>query len=202
MLQRWLQGMPTRPVLYIAPLAAVAVLALYYYGRYRDCHFQASLRQDAYRLAAARRDGVMNLAEAVPFSWDRAIVSRAGREAPDCPLGWDWPRGRRAELAAAQRLSAIVYLYRGRAAGYVELDRAVLDFDRDGEYAPREALFRTRQSGSGLLLSPARAAGAGEGDDPGGDRNQLSAPAPGDAGAPPGAEFPETRSSEDKDLHP
>jgi len=194
--------MPTRPVLYIAPLAAVAVLALYYHGRYRDCHFQASLRQDTYRLAAARRDGVMNLAEAVPFAWDRAIVSRAGREAPDCPLGWDWPRGRRAELAAAQRLGAIVYLHRGRVAGYVELDRAVLDFGRDGEYAPREALFRARQSGSGLLLSPARLAGAGEGDKQGGDRNRLSAPSPGDAGAPPGAELPETSFSRNKDLHP
>jgi len=194
--------MPTRPVLYIAPLAAVAVLALYYHGRYRDCHFQASLRQDTYRLAAARRDGVMNLAEAVPFAWDRAIVSRAGGEAPDCPLGWDWPRGRRAELAAAQRLGAIVYLHRGRVAGYVELDRAVLDFGRDGEYAPREALFRARQSGSGLLLSPARLAGAGEGDKQGGDRNRLSAPSPGDAGAPPGAELPETSFSRDKDLHP
>ena len=167
MFRNLLHGMPTKPVVYLAPILMVLVLSWYYFDRYQDCSAHASVREALYRGAASSVGTIFKMSEVTPYTWTRVLLapgySLDGE--PDCPFSWDWPSGMREQLAAADRLGIIVFVNELVDKGgvvltdYVEYDTARVHFRTLGKRAmiPSQATFWVYPSSNGLILEPTQA---------------------------------------------
>lgn len=161
MIRQALGSLPAGPGAYIAVALAVIALAWHYAGRYQDCTADRELRRAFHQTVEARgRDGrPLRLAEVAAFAWDRVEVqsgARALRNAPECPLGWNWPSGARDELIAAGRLARLFFVRDGRLARMLEArgDRVEVA-EVAGVWTREAAVFEVARGESGWrLLGP------------------------------------------------
>lgn len=151
--------LPTKPVLVIAPLIIVLVLAFYYRDRHSKCTEMKQFRSALYEsLATATAGSRLRLADYTDFDWDRVriVTGFVPRERGSvCPFGWNWPDGERAALIEAGALTALIFGLGNQIAAYRELD--------DGDVAirgvtsllsPQTAIFKlTRDPEGGVILT-------------------------------------------------
>lgn len=147
MIKDALSAIPSRPVVYIAPVIVVVVLVFYYRDLYTRC---TDVRQhrDALTESLSANDGSLpfHLAEFTRFTWDKVrIVSRLEPHARtvECPFGWNWPSGERETLAAAGLLSAMMFAQQGTIVKYLEVRNDEIAFHGAASaLTPDTAVFR------------------------------------------------------------
>ena len=154
MIRRALSVLPTRPIVYLAPLIVIAVLSFYYADLYSRCtaarDFRASLNE------ALRSNGATStfrLADATGFDWDRVrIVTgfRPERSGNDCPFGWNWADGEREPLIASGRLTALLFVHKGALVNFLEVRADEVAFaDIESSLSAEEAAFSVDSNADG-----------------------------------------------------
>ncbi|MFZ9037862.1 MAG: hypothetical protein ACO3DT_07320 [Gammaproteobacteria bacterium] len=141
-----LSVIPSRPVVFIAPVIVVLVLVFYY----RDLHIKCSdIKQHRVALnevlPSHERSAPFRLAEFTRFSWDKVrIVARLEphNRTVECPFGWNWPSGERETLAASGLLSALMFAQQGTIVKYLEVRNDEVAFrGTDSSLTPQTAVF-------------------------------------------------------------
>jgi len=148
MIHRALNSIPARPVLYIAPLIIVLVLAFYYFSLRSECVERASQRQAfaQYVNAAAESGSALRLSDITDFPWQQVkgfVEFKPRYQTRSCPFGWDWSREQRQELIASGLLSVLIFFNKGTVSNYIEFrgDRILME-DFDKALPPDSAVFR------------------------------------------------------------
>lgn len=157
MLGDMLKVLPTRPVVYIAPAIVLVVMSLYYWNLYSDCTDDRQRRMELSRmLATGDWSGPFRLAEFTDFAWDQVrIVTnfRPERRNIDCPLGWNWPEGKREYLISSDQLTALIFAQQGSVVEYLELQGDEIVFTGTGSaLTPENAVFEVMKTGPGDFL--------------------------------------------------
>ena len=156
-----LSVIPSRPVVYIAPVIVVLVLVFYYRDLYVKCA-DIRLYRDALNevLPSHDRSSPFRLAEFTGFSWDKVrIVARLEphNRTVECPFGWNWPSGERETLAASGLLSALMFARQGTIVKYLEVRNDEIEFrGADSSLTPQTAVFSVDTSsddGSAVTLT-------------------------------------------------
>ncbi len=130
------EGVPTKPVLVLAPLVIAAVLALYYYNQHKNCSHQASLREQFYIFLKNNINQTIALSEAMPFKWDKAYILvnyKPDRKVRDCPFEWDWTEEYRQTLIESDLLNVIFFTVNDKRAMYIEFSDEQIDMQDMGE---------------------------------------------------------------------
>ena len=146
MIRQALSALPTRPIVYIAPLIVIAVLSFYSADLYSRCtaarEFRASLNEALERSGAG---SAFRLADAIGFDWDRVrIVTgfKPERPANECPFGWNWADGEREALIASGRLTALLFVHEGALVNFLEVRADEVAFaDVDSSLSLEDAVF-------------------------------------------------------------
>ena len=141
-----LSAIPSRPVVYIAPVIVVLVLVFYYRDLYIKC---SDIRQHRVALnevlPSHDRSVRFRLAEFTKFRWDKVrIVARLEphTKTVECPFGWNWPSGERKTLAASGLLSALMFAQQGTIVKYLEVRNDEVAFrGTDSSLTPQTAVF-------------------------------------------------------------
>lgn len=155
MIHRALSSIPARPVLLIAPLLIVVVLAVYYWNLNRECSAQTELR-DTFTGAvesAAAAGGILRLADVFDFQWDH--VKGLEKFKPkflrrDCPFGWDWSKKERQAIIDADLLSVLIFFHEGKISSVVDFrnDRVAMEEFESG-LPPETAVFKVDRTNEG-----------------------------------------------------
>ena len=161
MIKDALSAIPSRPVVYIAPVIVILVLVFYYRDLYVKC---TDVRQhrDALTemLSSFDRSAAFRLADFTRFPWDKVrIVSRLEPHARtvECPFGWNWSSGEREKLAASGLLSALMFAQQGTIVKYLEVRNDEIAFrGADSSLTPDSAVFsigKSAEDGSAVTLT-------------------------------------------------
>ncbi len=151
--------LPTKPVLVIAPLIIVLVLAFYYRDRHASCtemhQFRATLGASLDAIPARER---VRLAELTDFPWDRVriVTGFVPRDrSAACPFEWNWADGERAALIGAGALTALIFAQGDRIAAYREIDGSEIAIRGVSSLlTPQTAIFElTRAPEGGVILT-------------------------------------------------
>ena len=154
MIRQALSVLPTRPIVYVAPLIVIAVLSFYYADLYSRCtaarEFRASLNDS---LANSGAGSTFRLADAVGFGWDRVrIVTgfRPERPGNECPFGWNWADGERERAIASGRLTALLFVHEGALVNFLEVRADEVAFaEVDSSLSRDEAVFTIGSAADG-----------------------------------------------------
>ena len=158
-IRRALSALPTKPVLVVAPLIIVAVLAFYYRDRHASCtemkQFRATLGASLDALASRER---VRLADLTDFPWDRVriVTGFVPRDrGPACPFAWNWADGERAQLIEAGALTALIFARGEQIAAYREIDGSEIAIRGVSSLlTPQTAIFElTRAPEGGVILT-------------------------------------------------
>lgn len=147
MYRRLFQGIPTRPILIIAPLTIAIVTALYYYGQYKRCTEQSLLKEQLYTHLEKNVSHKVLLADFVPFTWDRVFVLvnyKPDNRIKGCPFKWDWSGEYRNALIAQDLLNVIFYTRNKKRVAYIEFSNRriqVEGIDANEPLTPETAMF-------------------------------------------------------------
>ena len=147
-----LSSLPTRPVLFLAPLVVVLVLSWYYRDLYNRCSQIRADRDNLSEAMLAASPGVrLRLDELTAFTWDQVRIITGYRpqsRGSECPFDWNWSAGERDALIAAGHLTALVFARDGAIVRYVELNGGRIELPRlKVGLEPAEAIFRVRERG-------------------------------------------------------
>ena len=163
MIGRFMHGLPTRPAFVIAVILVVGSVAGYYFDRYRDCTYHASLREQLYSNLKARLGETVLIADIVPFKWDKLSILtdyQPRHKLPECPFGWDWSKQQRQALIGQGVLNMLVFGRLGDYPEYIDVHKLQINFsDVEDSFTPHTARFIVVPQDSnrkGLLLKPAR----------------------------------------------
>jgi len=161
MIRRHLQGMPTRPAVVLAVIVVIGSVGGYYYQRYNDCRYHATLREHLYAQISAHSGPTIALKALIPFAWQRLIIYTGYQSTgkfPECPFGWDWSGQYRQSLLDRSELNVLVFSREGRYPDYIDFSKSQINFPGIRQtYTPETAVFSiTRQAGRkvGILLKP------------------------------------------------
>jgi len=150
-----LGALPSKPGVYIALAMIVVVMALYYHRTYKTCTAHKVARAqliEAAEQAAANPGTIVTLAEVLPFAWTHARtindLELHGRDT-DCPFGWDISAEQRAEMAARENLTVMVFSIGTRFVDYLDLPRNVIDFAQTPATFARDTAAFTVSSNAG-----------------------------------------------------
>ena len=156
-----LSAIPSRPVVFIAPVIVVLVLVFYYRDLYLKCT-DIRLHREALNevVSSHDRSARFRLAEFTRFSWDKVrIVARLKphTRTVECPFGWNWRSGERETLAASGLLSALMFARQGTIVKYLEVRSDEIAFrGADSSLTPQTAVFtvgKTFDDGSAVTLT-------------------------------------------------
>lgn len=153
MLNRMLDGMPTRPVVYIVPVVVILVLLFYFTDLKQRCIYQAGLRA-SFEQAVQNNDqsSIFRLAEITPFTWDKVKIFskfKPERKAKSCPFGWDWSPEERELIISSDLLTVLIFANKGKLSKYIELNSEQVTFDVfEKSLLPETALFVIKRNGS------------------------------------------------------
>ncbi len=153
MIHRALNSIPAKPVLYIAPLIIVLVMAFYYSSLKSECVGRASQRQAFLQHAseAANSGSALKLSDITNFSWQQVkgfAEFKPRYQTRGCPFGWDWSSERRQDLITSGLLSVLIFFNEGSVSKYIEFrgDRILMD-DFDKALTPDSAVFTVEHTG-------------------------------------------------------
>lgn len=158
-IRRALSALPTKPVLIVAPLIVIVVLAFYYRDRHASCtemkQFRATLGASLDAIAARER---VRLADLTDFPWDRVRVVTGfvpHDRGPACPFAWNWADGERTALIEAGALTALIFAHGEQIAAYREIDgREIVIRGVTSLLTPQSAIFElTRAPEGGVILT-------------------------------------------------
>jgi hypothetical protein len=146
--------MPTRPIVYVAPLIVIVVLSFYYLDLYSRCtaarEFRMSLN-DALQSSGA--GSTLRLGDVIRFDWDRVrIVTglKPERSANDCPFGWNWDDGERETLIASGRLTGLVFVREGVLVNFLEVRADEVAFaEVESSLSVEDAVFNIGSNADG-----------------------------------------------------
>ena len=154
-IHRALNSLPTKPVVFLAPLLIVLVLAAYYWNVKSDCQAAAELRDRFVRLVADAGDAnsPLRLDEVYPINWEFAKIFQnfqPKHRKRSCPLGWDWSDEIRQKLIDSEMLSVILFFNKGVISHILEFNNEMISVDEIGGRVTREhAVFNVEKSSSG-----------------------------------------------------
>jgi len=155
------QGIPTKPILVIAPLILFVSLGLYYQGQYKRCTEQANLREQLYSHLQKSVAQTIPLADVMPFAWDQAFVLqnyKPDRKIRGCPFGWDWTEEQRNKLIDQNLLTIIFFTLNKKRVTFVEFNNQNISFDsveKEISLTAESAYFEVElkdEDSTGLLL--------------------------------------------------
>lgn len=155
--------MPTKPVIVIAPLIVVLVLAFYYRDRHVKCTEMKQFRVTlAASLAAVPSRQAVRFADFTDFAWDRVRIVTAfvpRERGASCPFEWNWPAGERAALIDGGALTALIFALGDAVVAYRELDGGEIEIRGvDTLLTPESAVFEvTRDADGSMILTHAQA---------------------------------------------
>jgi hypothetical protein len=146
MIRNALSVMPTRPILYIAPLIIILVMSFYYRDLYSKCadirQFRASLNEVLHAPDASAQFRLMDYTN---FIWDKVRVVtdfRPEHKGIECPFDWNWSSGERESLITAGLLTILVFGQEGTIVEYLELRGDEVAFEgTDSGLTPQTAVF-------------------------------------------------------------
>lgn len=146
MIKNVLAVVPSRPVVFIAPVIALLVLSFYYWDMYSRCtsnkEFRGSLNE---LLHAQGGTGLFRLTDITGFMWDRVrIVTnfKPENKTGECPFGWNWAAGDRDSLIASGLLTVLIFVHRGTMVEVLELSGDEVAFQgADSSLTPQAAVF-------------------------------------------------------------
>lgn len=118
-IQTALRSLPSKPVLFIAPLVMAAVLCWHYYDVYRVCSHRAAsmvaLDRALDRAASGKTPFIFE--DVFPAEWDTVRVFQGYKpdtRSFDCPLGWHFSEEERESIARQGDLTVIAF-YRNKS---------------------------------------------------------------------------------------
>ena len=147
MYRRLFQGIPTGPVLIIAPLIITVVTALYYYGQYKRCIEQSLLKEQFYAHLERNIGHKVSLASFVPLTWDRVFVLvnyKPDSRIKGCPFKWGWSEEYRNTLIAQDMLNVIFFTLNRKRVAYIEFSNRNIQVEGIGaneHLTPETAIF-------------------------------------------------------------
>lgn len=146
MIKDALSAIPSRPVLYIAPVIVIVVLLLYYRDLYIKCSDIRQHRESLNELIPTlEASAQFRLAEFTGFRWDKVrIIAKLEPDVRtvECPFGWNWVSGQRESLANAGLLSALIFAQQGTIVKYLEVRNDEVAFrGADSSLTPQTAVF-------------------------------------------------------------
>ena len=152
-----LSTLPARPVLVVAPLIVVLVLAFYYRDRHAKCtemkQFRASL---AASLAAVPSREAVRFADLTDFAWDRVrvVTGFVPRErGAECPFDWNWQGGERTALIDRGALTALIFALGDEVVAYRELDGSAIEIRGVATLlTPETAIFELTRDADGDVV--------------------------------------------------
>lgn len=151
MLNRMLDGMPTRPVVYIAPLVVISILIYYFIDLKQRCMYQADLRNHVQHIVQnSQQDTLLRLAEVTPFVWEKVKIFnnfKPERKSKSCPFGWDWSSVERESIISSGQLTVLIFVNKGKLSNYIELKSDHVRFNAiDESLSPDSAIFVVNKS--------------------------------------------------------
>jgi len=156
--------LPTWPALFIAAVLVVGIGSWFYGPAYQRCSELKGARADLRGAieAAGRRGTILDLAEAVPGTWDEVRIAQGHTLAPGqssfhCPFGWDLTREERRALMASGDYTLIGFFESGQFQRYIEYRGDWARFEGDVDSLQRgRARFHVAASAVGpAVLTPA-----------------------------------------------
>jgi len=154
MIKDALSVIPSRPVLFIAPVIVVLVLLFYYRDLYIKCSDIRQHRESLNELLPSLdRSAQFRLAEFTRFSWDKVrIIAKLEPDTRsiECPFGWNWSSGERESLTDAGLLSALIFAQRDLIVKYLEVRSDEVSFrGADSSLTPQTAVFSVGTNSDG-----------------------------------------------------
>lgn len=151
MIRDALSVIPTRPVLYIAPVIVVLVMSIYYWDIYTKCtnnkQFRTSLNGLLHSVDGSAQ---FRLMDSTDFMWDRVRIMEnfePGRRKIECPFDWNWPSGERESLITSGLLTVLIFAQEGRIVEYFELRSDEVAFrGADFGLKSKNAVFSVRKN--------------------------------------------------------
>jgi hypothetical protein len=161
MIRKLLSVLPTRPILYIAPLIVVLVMSFYYRDIYVKCEDNKQVRTSLNRLLkSASAPAQFRLKDFTDFGWDKVRIIagfKPEKRNSECPFGWNWARGERDSLIASGLLTVLIFAQEGMVIKYLELRGDEVAFEgTDTSLTAAEAVFsvgRNFGSSDGVSLT-------------------------------------------------
>jgi len=161
MIKNVLSVVPSRPVLFIAPVIVLLVLFFYYWDMYSRCtsnkQFRSSLNE---QLHAEDSGALFRLADITGFMWDRVrIVTnfKPENKTGECPFGWNWATGNRDSLIASGLLTVLIFVDKGTMVQVLELNGDEVAFNgADSSLTPQAAVFSigtNSENSAGIALT-------------------------------------------------
>lgn len=135
---------------------ALAVTGLYYHRTYKTCTSHAISRinlMTAIGEAAQSPDKPFSLADVTPFVWSHVrIINDVQLQGSDldCPFGWDLSAEQRADLAAQDKLTVLIFSIKSRFVDFLDLPRDEINFaDAPVAFTPGSAVFTIESATAG-----------------------------------------------------
>ena len=150
-----LNSIPSKPVLFLAPLLIVLVLATYYWNVKSDCHARAELRGKFVSLVIDAGDAgqPLRLDELYSANWEFAKTFQnfqPKHRKRSCPLGWDWSDQVRQELIDSGMLSVIIFFNEGVISHILEFNNEQISMDEIAGRVTRDrAVFKVDKTHDG-----------------------------------------------------
>ena len=154
-IHRALNSIPSKPVIFLAPLLVVLVLGTYYWNVKSDCQAQAELRDKFIDSVTDAGESGQLLHLDVLYSNDWEFAKTFQNFQPkhrkrSCPLGWDWSDDLRQELIDSKMMSVIIFFNEGVISHILEFNNARISVDEiDGRVTRELAVFRVDKSVDG-----------------------------------------------------
>ena len=147
-IHRALNSIPSKPVMFLAPLLVVLVLISYYWNVKSDCQAQVELRDKfVASVANAGETGQpLRLDELYSANWEFAKTFQnfqPKHRKRSCPLGWDWSDEIRQKLIDSEMMSVIIFFNEGVISHILEFNNARISVDEiDGRATRDHAVFK------------------------------------------------------------
>jgi hypothetical protein len=151
-IHRALNSIPSKPVLFLAPILISVVLGTYYFNVKTDCELDGTLREKFVAdVVNAGETGVpLRLDELNPANWEFAKTFQnfqPKHRKRSCPLGWDWSDQTRQELIDAGMLSVIIFFNEGVISRILEFNNSSISVEEiDGRLTRDLAVFNVDKS--------------------------------------------------------
>ena len=157
-IHRALNSIPSKPVMFLAPLLVVLVLGNYYWNVKSGCEAQAKLRKNFVdSVADAGESGqLLHLDALYSANWEFAKTFQnfqPKHRKRSCPLGWDWSDELRQELIDSEMMSVIIFFNEGVISHILEFNNARISVEEiDGRVTREHAVFKVDTSGDGQQI--------------------------------------------------
>ena len=154
-IHRSLDSIPSKPVMFLAPLLIMVVLTTYYWNIRSGCQSEAELREKFVRFVvdAGETGAPLRLDELYSANWEFAKTFQnfqPKHRKNSCPFGWDWSDEIRQELIDSGMMSVILFFNEGVISHILEFNNEMISIDEiDGRATRDLAVFSVDKTNNG-----------------------------------------------------